>query len=260
MAGGAMAIEVDGLGIEYDLWLSRHRTLRQTLSDAARRSRTQAPRFWALRDVSFTLRCGESLGVIGDNGCGKSTLLLALAGILRPDTGSVATHGTTSTLLTLGAGFEPTLSGRENIYLNAAFLGTSRRFIEERIDDIVEFADIGAFIDVPVSKYSSGMRARLGFSIACHIDPDILLLDEVLAVGDLAFRARSEARLREFSERAKAIVIVSHSMPFIRQACTQALWLDGGRVQAFGEPEEVVRAYTESSPQRAAAASARPRV
>jgi ABC-type polysaccharide/polyol phosphate transport system ATPase subunit len=241
--GPGTAIAVEGLGVEYDLRLSPHRTLRQTLGDLVRMSKTEAPRFWGLQDVSFNLRNGEVLGVVGSNGSGKSTLLLALSGILQPDRGTVVTYGKTSALLTLGAGFEPTLTGRENIYLNAAFLGVSRKFIRERAEAIIEFADVGDFIDVPVGKYSAGMRARLGFAIASHIEPDILLLDEVLSVGDVAFKTRSEQRLREFVEQAKAIVVVSHSLEFIAQMCTTALWLESGKVRGYGPTEEILPAY-----------------
>jgi ABC-type polysaccharide/polyol phosphate transport system ATPase subunit len=249
---------VRGLGVEYDLGLTPHRTLRQTLSDLVQRKRTPPARFWALEDVTFQLPVGEALGVIGDNGSGKSTLLLALAGILEPDRGRVATFGTTSALLTLGAGFEPMLSGRENVFLAGAFLGMSRREMRERYVEIVEFADLGPFIEVPVSKYSAGMRARLGFAIASSVEPDILLLDEVLSVGDMGFRAKSEERLEELLDRAKAIVIVSHSLEFIRKTCSRALWLEHGHVAAFGLTDDVAQAYVNASPARMRAdASAR---
>jgi ABC-type polysaccharide/polyol phosphate transport system ATPase subunit len=244
--GNRIAVRVEGLGIEYDLRLSPHRTLRQTLADTLRGRKTPAPRFWALDDVGFTVHTGDAFAIVGDNGSGKSTLLLALAGILRPDRGRIETYGTASALLTLGAGFEPLLTGRENIYLNAAFLGTPRKVIEERLDEIVEFAELGSFIDTAVAKYSTGMRARLGFAIAAHIEPDILLLDEVLSVGDIAFRAKSERRMAELAESAKAIVVVSHSMEFVLERCTRALWLQGGKVEAYGPSEEVVRAYTQA--------------
>ena len=181
--------------------------------------------------------------MIGRNGCGKSTLLLAIAGILIPDRGRVATAGKTFPLLTLGAGFEIDLTGRENIYLNAAFLGVPRKLAEERIDEIIDFSDLGVFIDVPIRKYSSGMRARLGFSIAAHVEPDILLLDEVMGVGDAAFYDKSKAKLKELMERAQAIVIVSHNADFILETCTTSLWLEDGRVAGEGPPEDVMEHY-----------------
>jgi ABC-type polysaccharide/polyol phosphate transport system ATPase subunit len=197
--------------------------------------------------VSFELREGEVLGVIGRNGSGKSTLLLTLAGILRPDAGAVATFGKTATLLTLGAGFEPELTGRENIYLNGAFFGLPKRRMDELLDEIVEFSELGAFVDVPLRKYSTGMRARLGFSIAAHIEPDILLLDEVLGVGDAAFQRKSKAKLEELIGRAKAIVVVTHSMGFVSEACTAALWLDEGRVAGYGPPDDITARYIEDA-------------
>jgi len=236
-------IVAENVGIEYDLNLTRHRTLRQTISDTVRRTRTKSQKFWALEDVSFELPRGEVLGVIGRNGSGKSTLLFAIAGILIPDRGRIATAGKTFPLLTLGAGFEADLTGRENIYLNAAFLGVPRKLAEERIDAIIEFSDLGAFIDVPIRKYSSGMRARLGFSIAAHVEPDILLLDEVMGVGDAAFYDKSKAKLKELMKRAQAIVIVSHNADFILETCTTSLWLEDGRVAGEGPPEEVMDDY-----------------
>jgi ABC-type polysaccharide/polyol phosphate transport system ATPase subunit len=245
---GNPAVEVQGLSIEYDLRLSPHRTLRQALSDVVARRSADIPTVWALRDVTFTLRQGESLGIVGDNGSGKSTLLLALAGILRPDRGRVVTYGRASTLLTLGAGFEVTETGLDNIYLNAAFLGVPRKVIEARIPEIVAFAELEDFIDVAVAKYSSGMRARLGFAIASHIEPDILLLDEVLSVGDASFKDRSEQRIKELVGTAKAIVVVSHILPFVREVCTKVLWIESGRVRGFGDPDEVLEAYAAAPP------------
>jgi ABC-type polysaccharide/polyol phosphate transport system ATPase subunit len=241
------AVVAENVGVRYDLRRTRKRTLRQILAEQlGRRNSTrtgQTSAFWALRNVSFTVEEGEVLGVIGRNGSGKTTLLLVMAGILEPDAGTITSFGKTSTLLTLGAGFERDLTGRENIYLNAAFLGFPRRKIEDRIDEIIEFSELDAFIDVPIRKYSSGMRARLAFSIAAHVEPDILLLDEILGVGDASFQRRSREKVEEMMVQAKAIVIVSHSMSFIRGACTKALWLSEGRVAALGEPDEVVEHY-----------------
>jgi lipopolysaccharide transport system ATP-binding protein len=243
------SIEARNAGVRYDLRLTHHRTLRQTLGGLGGRDPAfgDNPHFWALDDVSFTLSRGESLGIIGDNGSGKSTLLMLIAGILQPDRGEIRTHGSISPLLTLGVGFEPNLSGRENIYLNAAYLGVPRRRIEQRVDEIIAFADIGAFIDVPIRKYSTGMRTRLGFAIASHIEPDILLLDEVLGVGDNAFRWKSQRKMHELVERAGALVVVSHLMPFVVEMCTKVLWLEQGRVAGYGKPESVVGEYMKTA-------------
>lgn len=239
------AVVADRLGVKYDLRLSQRRTLREAAWDLlhARRRREEEHAFWALRDVTFDLDTGEMLGVVGRNGSGKSTLLLAIAGIIRPDEGTVSAFGRTSTLLALGAGFEPQLTGRDNVYLNGAYLGYTRADMERRFDDIVQFSELGAFVDAPIRTYSTGMRARLGFSIAAHLEPDILLLDEILGVGDIGFQEKSAERLRELMARAKAIVVVSHSVPFLKETATKVLWLERGRVEAFGGPAEVLTRY-----------------
>lgn len=247
------AIVAREVGVEYDLRLARHRTLRRALGEWFERRSNGAPegkRFWALRDVTFEMEEGEILGVVGRNGSGKSTLLLTLAGILRPDRGAVQRFGKTATLLTVGAGFEPRLTGRDNIYLNGAFFGFSKRKMDGLADQIVEFSELGDFIDVPLRNYSSGMRTRLGFAIAAHIEPDILLLDEILGVGDEAFQRKSKAKLDDLMRHAKAIVVVSHSMGFVRDTCTKALWLHEGRVAEYGTPEQVVESYTADAEQR----------
>jgi ABC-type polysaccharide/polyol phosphate transport system ATPase subunit len=201
--------------------------------------------FWALKDVTFLLAPGEILGVIGRNGSGKSTLLLTIAGILQPDAGGISVAGRTSALMTIGAGFEPELTGRQNIYLNGAYLGLAHRTIRELENAIVEFADLGDFIDASVRTYSIGMRSRLGFAIASHIDPDILLLDEVISAGDLEFQAKSKAKIETLIERARSIVVVSHDTKFVSETCTKVLWLHEGGVRAFGSPEEIVPAYVD---------------
>ena len=245
-----ITIAARNVGVRYDVRLSRHRTMRRTVASMLARERNGGGEFWAIRDVSFFTRQGDVLGVIGRNGSGKSTLLLTLAGILRPDTGTISTAGDVSALLTLGAGFEPDLTGRENIYLNGAFLGLPRARIESILDEVVEFSGLGEFIDAPLRKYSSGMRARLGFSIAVHIEPDILLLDEVLGVGDASFKQRSREKLEELIARAATIVVVTHNMAFVTEMCTHALWLDVGGVAGFGEPGTMVERYLERSEQQ----------
>lgn len=199
--------------------------------------------FWALDDASFTLGHGDSLGLIGANGSGKSTLLKLLNGIFMPDKGRIRIEGRVAALIELGAGFHPLLSGRENIYVNGAILGMTRAEVSERFDDIVEFADIGDFLDAPVKHYSSGMHARLGFAVAAHVDPDVLLVDEVLAVGDADFRSKSYDRMLSFREQGKAVVLVSHDMMSIQAVCNRVLWLDHGVVRMVGAPEEVIPAY-----------------
>jgi ABC-2 type transport system ATP-binding protein len=240
------AIEVENLGVKYNLRFTKKTTIRETFSRMAKRESGEKD-FWALRNVRFNITSGESLGVIGPNGAGKSTLLQVLAGILMPSEGSLIVRGRISSLLTLGAGFDQDLSGRENIRLAGAFLGMTAREIESRVSPIIEYADIGEFIDAPIRTYSSGMRARLGFSIATSLDPDVLLLDEVLATGDQVFRAKSKARVLELVRSAKAIVLVTHDMTWVTEYCNRAIMLERGRVVAEGDPAEVVRLHQEHS-------------
>lgn len=199
--------------------------------------------FWALKDLDFTINEGEVVGIIGHNGAGKSTLCKLMTGILAPDEGSVNVYGETSSLLGYGTGFNPQLTGTDNIYLNAMLLGIPKHIIEEKHDEIVEFAGLKQRIDKPVKTYSSGMRARLGFSIAAVLKPDVFIIDEALSTGDLAFRQKATERIQEMMEGAKAVIIVSHSMRFVERICTRAIWIDQGRVRADGDAEKIVDEY-----------------
>lgn len=202
-----------------------------------------ASTFWALKDIDLTVRHGEVVGLIGNNGAGKSTLLMMMAGIYAPDRGTVQTTGQIGTLLSLGAGFHNELTGRENILLNAVFLGLPNAGIAEKVEEIVEFSELGEFIDAPLRTYSSGMRARLGFSIAVTINPDVVLIDEVLEAGDAAFKSKSGNLIRRFKEKGKTIVLASHNMTNIRELCTRVLLLHQGKVILDGPAAEVVRYY-----------------
>lgn len=214
--------------------------LRRAGRDQRRRKRDW---FWALTDVSFDVPQGESWGIIGPNGAGKSTVLKLLSKILRPDRGSARVHGRLSSLIEVGAGFHYDLTGRENIYLNGAILGMARRDIDRKFGDIVEFAELGAFIDTPIKRYSSGMQARLGFSVAAHMDPEVLLVDEVLSVGDMAFQNRCLERIAQFQREGTTIVLVSHNLQSIARTCQRAIVLDRGRMVASGPPAEVINTY-----------------
>jgi ABC-2 type transport system ATP-binding protein len=240
------AIDVANLGVRYDLRLTRQTTVRGSFRDLLKR-REGPTHFWALRDVSFRLVHGESLAVIGPNGAGKSTLLQVLAGIIQPNEGAVDVVGHVSSLLTLGAGFDADLSGRDNIRLAGAFLGISHQDMEDRLPGIIEFAELGEFIDAPIKTYSSGMRARLGFSIATAVDPDVLIIDEVLATGDAVFRVKSKQRIIELTKAAKGIVLVTHDMTWVTEFCNRALLLDHGKVVMEGPPAEVVALHEERS-------------
>ncbi len=201
--------------------------------------------FWALTDVSFAVKKGERIGILGYNGAGKSTLLKVIAGVLKPTKGSVEVHGVIAPLLELGAGFDQNYSGKENIFLYGATMGYSRKYIEERYDEIVKFSELGDFIDVPVKNYSSGMKARLGFSIATAVEPEVLILDEVLSVGDAAFKKKSEAKVRSMFDKGVTVLFVSHNTAQVRRLCNTAIILDKGKVVAYGEANEVCDIYQE---------------
>jgi len=206
--------------------------------------------FTALNDVSLTVPKGQTLGVIGRNGSGKSTLLKLVAGITKPSSGTVRVDGRVSALIELGAGFHPEISGRENVFINGIMLGLSKREVARRFDEIVDFAELQDFIDAPVKTYSSGMYMRLGFAVAIHVDPDVLLVDEVLAVGDEGFTHKCLDKFAEFKRRGKTILLVTHSLGLVERFCDEALWLDAGRIRGSGDPKRIVGAYLTDIAQR----------
>src|SRR5687767_4398049 len=199
--------------------------------------------FQALNDVSFTVPKGATFGVVGRNGSGKSTALKLVAGITKPTSGTVAVDGRVSALIELGAGFHPEISGRENVFINGIMLGLTKREILARFDEIVDFAELTEFIDAPVKTYSSGMYMRLGFAVAIHVDPEVLLVDEVLAVGDEGFTHKCLDKFGEFKRRGKTILLVTHSLGLVERFCDEALWLDAGRIKGSGDPKRIVGAY-----------------
>lgn len=237
------AISVQSLSKRYRLYRRRTQTLKELV---VRRSRGEWDDLLALDDVSFQVDRGEFLGIVGPNGSGKSTLLKVLAGILRPDRGSVTVAGQVAALLELGAGFHPEYTGRENVYLYGTLLGLTRRDVSRRYDAIVEFSELGEFMDYPVKNYSSGMYVRLGLSVAVQLDPDILLIDEVFAVGDASFQQRCLEHLYRLRGRGCTIVLVSHDMGAVRRFCERAIWIEHGGVVAIGSSDQVVNAYLES--------------
>ena len=241
---GAPAIALDGLGKKFRLTHDRNWTLKATMLAG---HRTRYEEFWALRDVSFDIPHGSTFGIIGGNGSGKSTLLKVLAGILRADEGTASANGRLSALLELGAGFHPELTGRENIYLNGAILGFTARDIRQRFDDIVGFAELDKFIDEPVRNYSSGMYVRLGFSVAIHVEPEILLVDEVLAVGDHTFQRRCLERFDRLRDEGRTIVVVSHDLDMIGWLCERTAWINRGSLAALGPSGEVIEAFVTGS-------------
>jgi ABC-type polysaccharide/polyol phosphate transport system ATPase subunit len=235
------AIKVDGLWKMFRLYHEKNQYLKTAI---AKGRRGQYEDFWALKDVSFEIPEGEAFGIIGSNGSGKSTLLKCLAGILTPDRGSLIANGKVAALLELGAGFHPDLSGRENIGLNGAILGMTRKEIDRKFDDIVSFAGLENFIDTPVKNYSSGMVVRLGFAVAINVEPEILIIDEVLAVGDEEFQQRCFQKIEQFRREGRTIIFVSHGLSQVSQFCKNALWLEKGEVQMIGPSYEVVSEYT----------------
>ncbi|HEV8635515.1 MAG TPA: ABC transporter ATP-binding protein [Chloroflexota bacterium] len=238
----APAVRLEGVSKRFTLRHERTRSFQELWVNAFRRRGT-AEEFWALRDVSFEVQPGRPFGIVGENGSGKSTALKIIAGILRPTAGTVAVNGRLAALLELGAGFHPDLTGRENIFLNASVLGFSRAEIERRFDAMVDFAELERFIDTPLKHYSSGMTVRLGFAIAINSDPDILITDEVLSVGDEAFQRKCIDRIDDLIRHGKTIILVSHGLDLVRYVCSDAIWLDHGRVRAAGSSLEVIDAY-----------------
>jgi ABC-2 type transport system ATP-binding protein len=233
----APAIEVRDVSKRFRIYREKPTSLKQRLLT----SRSRAEDFWALRDVALAVGEGSTFGLIGHNGSGKTTLLKCVAGILRPTSGAILQRGRLAALLELGAGFHPELTGRENVYLNASFLGLSRRQTDAAFDDIVAFAELERFIDTEVKFYSSGMLVRLGFAVAVHVEPDVLLIDEVLAVGDEAFQAKCLNRVREFQREGRTIVLVTHALDTVTEICDRAAMLHHGELHAIGMPAEVVR-------------------
>lgn len=238
------AILVEEVSVRFRPYVDRKPTLRRSLGRLRHREQEEVI---ALDGVSFRVAKGEAYGIIGRNGAGKSTLLRCIAGTLRPNSGKVVVNGKLSTLLQLGVGFNPELSGHRNIYLGALAAGLRKREIDVIFDDIVEYADLGSAIDRPVKTYSSGMFSKLAFSVSMHLDPDVLLLDEVLAVGDVAFRAKSMETMQELLDKSGTIVFVSHSLDSVQSFCDRVLWLQDGRVMAEGDAVEVVGLYKEAA-------------
>jgi teichoic acid transport system ATP-binding protein len=239
-------INVSDLGIKFKMEKRRRSKALAFLLERSHNQQRSPRGFWALRHVSFTVERGETVGIIGRNGSGKSTLLRVIAGIYPPDEGEVSVGGEVSTLFSLGAGFQPELSGRDNIYLHGIMIGLPKDRIDEILDAIIEFAELGDFIDMPVRTYSSGMYSRLGFAIAMHSDKDIVLIDEIMGTGDAAFRQKADVEMsRIIGERT--VIIVSHDMNIIKKFTNKVIWLDRGVIAAMGGPEEVIEQYLAAS-------------
>lgn len=242
MSEKKVVVDVNNVTIRFNLASQKIDNLKEYVIKMIKKE-LRFQEFFAVKDVSFTVREGEAWGLIGTNGSGKSTMLKAISGILKPYQGSIAVDGSVAPLIELGAGFDPELTARENIFLNGCVLGHTEKFMKEHFDEIVDFAEIHKFLDSPIKNYSSGMRARLGFSIATMVKPDILIVDEVLAVGDYKFRQKCEARMKELLAGGTTLLYVSHSIDEVRRLCDHAIWLDKGIARMQGDVKAVCDAY-----------------
>jgi len=237
------AVVVDNVSLKYRMYKEKNDSLKTAL---LRGRRSVHEDFLALDGVSFDVPAGSTFGLVGRNGAGKSTLLKCLARIIYPDGGSIRANGKVASLLEVGSGFHPELTGRENIFLNGSILGMSKKDLTRKLDEIIDFSGVRKFIDQPVKNYSSGMYVRLGFSIAINVDPDILVVDEILAVGDAAFKAKCAQKFVDFKNAGKTVIMVTHSMGSLKEMCDQAAWIDQGRLVTVGDAPSVIAAYMES--------------
>ena len=244
-----MALEFNGVwkkfkkGEKYDSLRDLIPAMTKKLLLGNHHAELQEREFWALKDVTFQVKSGEALGIIGPNGSGKSTILKLLSGILRPNKGNIKVNGRLSALIEVGAGFHPDLTGRENVYLNGAILGMTKKVIDNKFDEIVAFSDLEEFINTPVKRYSSGMYARLGFSVAAHVDPEVLLVDEVLSVGDFTFQHKCIKRMKEIVEKGVTVIFISHNLPSVIDLCPKTILLNRGEIQKYDETKGVCRYY-----------------
>lgn len=239
------AIKIIGVSVRYRLAKEKPKTLQEYIIHRLKGRKMDYEDLWALKNIDIEIQRGETLGIIGHNGAGKSTLLKVVAGVLKPTEGTVAVNGNIAPLIELGAGFDMELTGMENIYLNASILGLSRKETDRRLNKIIEFSELREFIYSPLKSYSSGMVARLGFSIATEVNPDILIIDEILAVGDEQFKKKCSERMMSFKEKGTTMFLVSHTMADIKRFSNQVLWIDHGLAKMYGDPESVIRAYQE---------------
>ncbi len=239
-------IKVNNVSMKFNLGIEKNFSLKQFFIDVLSRKKKEKNEFWALSDVNFEVKKGEVVGFVGSNGAGKSTLLKVIAGVMKPTNGNIEVYGNICPMIELGAGFDMDLTARENIFLNGAVMGYSKEFIEAKFDEIVEFSELKDFLDVPVRNFSSGMVARLAFSIATIVEPEILIVDEILSVGDIAFQQKSENKMRSMIGGGTTVLFVSHSIEQIKKMCDRAVWLEHGKVKMVGEAKEVCEAYYDS--------------
>ena len=241
-------IKVNNVSMKFNLGIEKNFSLKLFFINLfkSKKNKPKKEYFWALKDVSFEVKKGEVVGFIGANGAGKSTMLKVIAGVMKPTKGTVEVYGNICPMIELGAGFDSDLTARENIFLNGAVLGYSKEFIEEKFDEIVEFSELKDFLDVPIRNFSSGMTARLAFSIATVVDPEILIVDEILSVGDIAFQAKSEAKMQSLISGGTTVLFVSHSISQIEKICNKVVWLEHGNVKKIGDAKELCKEYYDS--------------
>lgn len=238
-------IKIENVSMKFNLEIEKDFSMKQAFVDlfTKKKKKKKNDDFWALKNVSFTVDKGEVVGLIGSNGAGKSTLLKVVSGVMKPTSGKVTVQGVISPMIELGAGFDGNLTARENIYLNGAILGYSKKFLDSKFDEIVEFSELKDFLDVPVKNFSSGMTAKLAFSIATVVNPEILIVDEILSVGDIKFQEKSKKKMMEMIKGGTTVLYVSHSLDSIKDLCTKVVWLEHGKVVKIGDTEKVCDAY-----------------
>lgn len=238
-------ITVNNVSMKFDLGIERDNSFKQVFINILSMRKKKKDYFWALKDVSFHVEKGEVIGLIGSNGAGKSTLLKAISGVMKPTKGTIEVNGIISPMIELGAGFDLELTARENIYLNGAVLGYSKKFLEEKFDEIVEFSELKDFLDVPVKNFSSGMTAKLAFSIATIVNPEVLIVDEILSVGDIKFQEKSKNKMLEMIKGGTTVLYVSHSLSSIEELCDRVIWLEHGEIVKMGDTKEICKEYYE---------------
>lgn len=237
-------IKIENVSMKFNLGIEKNFSMKQAFVNMfTKKKNNKTEEFWALKDVDFNIGQGEVIGLIGSNGAGKSTLLKVVSGVMKPTSGKVEVHGVISPMIELGAGFDGDLTARENIYLNGAILGYSKKFLDEKFDEIVEFSELREFLDVPVKNFSSGMTAKLAFSIATIVNPEILIVDEILSVGDIKFQEKSKKKMMEMIKGGTTVLYVSHSLESIEDLCTKVVWLEHGKVIKIGDTKKICKAY-----------------
>lgn len=242
-------IKLENVSMKFNLGIEKNFSMKQAMINFfsfSKKNKKKKEEFWALKNISFEVKKGEVIGLIGSNGAGKSTLLKVVSGVMKPTKGKVIVNGVISPMIELGAGFDPELTARENIFLNGAILGYSKKFIEDRFEEIVEFSELRDFLDVPVRNFSSGMTAKLAFSIATIVDPEILIVDEILSVGDIKFQEKSKNKMLEMIKGGTTVLYVSHSLQSIKELCDKVIWIEHGNMIKMGKTEEICDEYYKS--------------